>query len=88
MFGYLIPRNYSEALEFDSQNNNSKWYDAMKNEMDSIKQYGVFQTGEKAVYDKHKKVINSPEGYHKIRVHLVFAVIFDGRHKTRMQMAI
>ena len=45
MFGYPIPRNYSEALEFDSQNNNSKWYDAMKNEMDSIKQYGVFQTG-------------------------------------------
>ena len=25
MFEYLIPRNYIEALEFDKQNNNSKW---------------------------------------------------------------
>ena len=24
MFGYLIPRNYTEALEFDKSNNNSK----------------------------------------------------------------
>ena len=52
--------------------------------MDSINQYGVFQTGEKAVYDKHTKVINSPEGYYKIRVHLVFAVKFDGRCKARL----
>ena len=29
MFGFLIPRNYTEALEFDKANNNSKWYDAM-----------------------------------------------------------
>ena len=27
MFGYLIPRNYMEAMQFDSENNNSKWYD-------------------------------------------------------------
>ena len=26
MFGFLIPRNYIEALEFDKANNNSKWY--------------------------------------------------------------
>ena len=74
MFGYLIPRNYIQALEFDQENYNSKWYDATKNEMDSINQYGVFQTGEKAVFDRHRKVINSPKGHHKIRAHLVFAV--------------
>ena len=28
MFGYLIPRNYMEAMQFDSENKNSKWYDA------------------------------------------------------------
>ena len=33
MFGYLIPRNYMEAMQFDSENKNSKWYDAMKLEM-------------------------------------------------------
>ena len=36
MFGYLIPNNYKEALEFDKQNGNSKWYDATKDEMDCI----------------------------------------------------
>ena len=36
MFGYLIPRNYTEALEFDKANNNSIWYDVTKAEMDSI----------------------------------------------------
>ena len=33
MFGYLIPRNYMEAMQFDSENKNSKWYDAIKLEM-------------------------------------------------------
>ena len=30
MFGFLIPRKYTEALEFDKANNISKWYDAKK----------------------------------------------------------
>ena len=30
MFEYLIPRNYMEAIQFDSENNNSNWYDAIK----------------------------------------------------------
>ena len=30
MCGYLIPRNYMEAMQFDSENENSKWYDAIK----------------------------------------------------------
>ena len=51
MFGYLIPRNYTEALEFDKGNNNSKWYDATKAEMDSIHAYEVFKKNEKAQYD-------------------------------------
>ena len=28
--------------------------------------------------------MNPPKRYHKIKVHLVFAVKFDGRHKARM----
>ena len=55
-------------------NNNSKWYDATKAELDSIHSYEVFQKHEKAQYDKQKKVINAPPGYQKIRVHLIFAV--------------
>ena len=37
-----------------------------------------------AIYDKQKKVINAPQGYQKIRVHLIFAVKYDGRHKARL----
>ena len=28
--------------------------------------------------------MNSPKGYHSIKVHLVFAVKFDGKHKARL----
>ena len=53
MFGILIPRNYTEALEFDKANNNSKWYDDTKAELDSIHSYEVSKKQEKANYDKH-----------------------------------
>ena len=63
---------------------NSKWYDAIMLEMESMIEYNVFEKWDKAILDKHKKVMNSPEGYHRIKVHLVFAVKFDGRHKARL----
>ena len=44
----------------------------------------VFKKWDKAILDKHKKVKNPPKGYHRIKVHLVFAVKFDGRHKARL----
>ena len=43
MFGYLIPRNYMEAMQFDSENKNSKWYDAINLEMESMLEYKVFK---------------------------------------------
>ena len=49
MFGYLIPRNYMEAMQFDSQNKNIKWYDAIKLEMESMKEYKVVKTWDKAI---------------------------------------
>ena len=84
MFGYLIPRNYMEAMQFDSENKNSKWYDAIKLEMASMLEYNVFKKWDKATLDKHKKVTISHKCYHRIKVHLVFAVKFDGRHKARL----
>ena len=42
-FGFLIPKDYKQALQLDEQNGNSKWYDATKLEMDQIKEYKVFQ---------------------------------------------
>ena len=52
--------------------------------MESIIEYKVFKKWDKATLDKHKKVMNSPKGYCRIKVHLVFAVTFDGRHKARL----
>ena len=73
-----------EAMQFDSEIRNSKWYDAIKLEMESMLEYKVFKKWDKAILDKCKKVMKPPMGYHKIKVHLVFAVKFDGRHKARL----
>ena len=71
-FGFLIPKDYKQALQLDEQNGNSKWYDATKLEMDQINEYKVFQDHGKAQYDpKSRKVSNAPNGYQKIRVHLI-----------------
>ena len=56
----------------------------MKLEMESMQEYKVFKKWDIAILDKHKKSMNSPKRYHQIRVHLVFAVKFDGRHKARL----
>ena len=45
MFGYLIPRNYTEASEFDKANKNNQW---TKAERDSIHSYEVFKKHDKA----------------------------------------
>ena len=84
-FGFEIPKDYKHALQLDEQNGNSKWYDATKLEMDQINECKVFQDHGKAQYDpKSRKVSNGPNGYQKIRVHLIFAVKHDGRHKARL----
>ena len=44
----------------------------------------MFQKHEKAQYDKQKKVLSAPQGYQKIRVHLIFAIRYDGRHIARL----
>ena len=44
----------------------------------------MYSKHEKVKFDRHKKVINSPPGYQNIRVHLIFAVKYDGRHKARL----
>ena len=85
MFGYLIPRSYKEALEFDKENNNTKWADATRDEMDCIKQQQVFTKHQRAKWDSnHKKILNTPPNHQKIRVNLIFAVKHNGRHKARL----
>ena len=85
MFGYLIPRSYKEALEFDKENNNTKWADATREEMDIIKEQQVFTKHRWVKWDSsHKRIINAPPNHQKIRVNLIFVVKHDGRHKARL----
>ena len=76
-FGFLIPKDYKQALLLDEQNGNIKWYDATKLEMDQI------NVGAQ-IDPKSRKVSHAPDGYQKIRVNLIFAVKHDGRHKARL----
>ena len=82
-FGYQIPRDYKHASELDKLNDNSRLYDATKIEWDQINEYHVFKDHSKAKYDpKSKKFINAPQGYQKIKLHLIFACKHDGHHKA------
>ena len=60
-FGFLIPKDYKQALQLDEQNGNSKWYDATKLEMDQINEYEVFQDHRKAQYDPKRERYQMPQ---------------------------
>ena len=84
MFGYLIPRSYMEALEFDKQHNNTKSAGATRDEMDCFKQQ-VFTKCQRAKWDaNHKRILNAPPNHRKIRANLIFAVKYNGRHNARL----
>ena len=61
-----------DATQFDSENKNSKWYDAIKIRMESMLEYKVFKKWDKAILDKHKKVTNPPRGYHRIKMFILY----------------
>ncbi|KAL7570791.1 hypothetical protein ACA910_014420 [Epithemia clementina (nom. ined.)] len=84
MFGYQIPRDYEEAMELDRKNGNTKWKEAIDLELKQIDDYQTFKDIGRAELDQKGQVKNAPAGYKKIRVHLVFAVKHDGRHKARL----
>jgi len=84
-YGYRVPRSHQEAIEIDTLNGNTKWQDAEKLELDMVlKEYKTFIDLGKAQFDTKGKVINGPKGYQKIRVHMVYDVKHDGRHKARL----
>jgi hypothetical protein len=78
MYGFQVPNDYKEALRLDEQNGNTRWQDSTKDELKQIDEYSTFTDM------GHKDKTKSPDGYKKIRVHLIFAVKHDGRHKARL----
>ena len=75
-FGFRVPRSPQDAKEIDKTNGDTKWQDAMALEIDQLNEYNTFK-------DQGKGVA-APTGYKKIRVHFVFAVKHDGRHRARL----
>ena len=75
-FGFQIPRNVKDALDIDRKLRQTKWQDAMRSEINQIQEYETFKSLGKGA--------PIPEGYKKIRVHFVFDVKHDGRHKARL----
>lgn len=78
MYGYQVPRTYDEALELDRRNGNTKWADATSLEMEQLDEYKTFI--DMGAFSPNK----IPDGFQQIKVHLVFAVKHDGRHKARL----
>jgi hypothetical protein len=76
MYGYEIPRDYAHAKQLDQQNGNTKWQDCTRLEIQQLFEYKTFKDIGKGS--------PLPPGFTKIRVHLVYAVKHDGRHKARL----
>ena len=71
-------RTYDQAIRLDDHNKNSAWKEAIDLELKQINDYNTF-------IDKgHHTKVSAPTGYKKIRVHLIFDVKHDGRHKARL----
>jgi hypothetical protein len=77
-FGYCIPRNYDEAMQFDLKNGNTLWQEATNLEMSQLVEYGTFRDL------GHKDTASPPTGYKKICTHLIYDCKHDGRHKAWM----
>ena len=73
-YGFEVPRNYAHAICLDEQAGNTKWQDATRLEMSQLDEYSLF-------IDLGKGG-KPPNDYKKIKVHLVFDVKHDGRHKA------
>ena len=73
-YGFEVPRDYKHAVWLDKRNGNTKWAEATQLEMTQLDDYSTFKDVGKVI----------PDGYKKIRVHLVYDVKHDGRHKARL----
>ena len=65
-----------EAIELDKENGNTKWQDSMALELAQLQEYKTFKDFGKGV--------SKPDGYKMIKVHFVYDVKHDGRHKSHL----
>jgi Reverse transcriptase (RNA-dependent DNA polymerase) len=72
----LVPRNHAQAVELDKAKGNTKWQDAEATGMGQLLEYTTW-------IDKGIGGI-APNGYKKIRCHMIYDIKHDGRHKARL----
>ena len=79
-FVVKVPRDEKEALRFDEINKNSLWTNAIGIELNQVvREYETFRD-----LGKYRGKETVPKGYQLIRVHMVFDVKHDLRHKCRL----
>ena len=78
MFGYEMPHNYARAMELDKLAGNTKWATAIRLELNSLLECDTFLN--KSMPGKAKL----ETAFKRIRVHMVYTVKQDGRHKARL----
>jgi len=74
-YRFEISRDFAHALELDRRNGNTFWADATALKMYQLFEYVTFIDCGKGT---------APAGHKKIRVHLLYDVKHDGRHKARL----
>ena len=77
-YGFEVPKNYKDAERLDRQNDNHKWMEANKLEHEQLTEYNAFK--DKGCFAGCKIT----HEYQLIRVHTIFDVKVDGRHKARI----
>ena len=77
-YGFEVPKNYGETERLDIKNGSDNWKNENKLEHEQLKEYDVFT-------DKGRfTCCRIPCGYQLIRVHTIFDVKVDGRHKAQV----
>jgi hypothetical protein len=76
VYGFEVPRDYYQAIKLDSRNGNTRLQDFTMLEMVQLDEYDVFVDLE--------KVGNPGVDSKQINVHLIYAVKYHRRHKTRL----
>lgn len=74
-YGIQVPKDIKEALEFDKNNENTLWQDAIDKEVNALLGLEVFDIREKG---------EKPSGHQRTTVHMIFDIKQDLRHKARL----
>ena len=77
-YGFVVPRTYKKALEFDRIAGNHLWRNANILEQKKLVEYNIFL--DKGKYCKSK----IPQEYKEIHVCTVFNVKHNGKHQARV----